>query len=47
MGAEAAQRILMMLYQRISGATVQQIADEHDGTRSVIYALYDYDAGGD
>ena len=47
MGAEAAQRILMMLYQRISGTTVQQIADEHDGTRSVIYALYDYDAGGD
>jgi hypothetical protein len=47
MGAEAVQRILMMLYQRISGATVQQIADEHDGTGSAIYALYDYDADGD
>ena len=41
MGAEAVQRNLEMLYQRVEGATLQQIADQHSVTPQTVQVIVD------
>lgn len=41
MGTEAVQRNLGMLYQRVAGATLQEIADEHSVTSQTVHVIVD------
>jgi hypothetical protein len=41
MGTEAVQRNLGMLYQRVAGSTLQEIADDHGVTPQTVHVIVD------